>query len=808
MSRSENWRFVKADLIVLGILLLLVLWTFRGIIGGSHEPFMSSLRDFEPWRSELSSEEWSRAESFADDPTTQTYPWAVYAHEHLQDGDFPLWNTGMFSGTPFTANRLTGLFNPLVLIPIWLFQPITALTIFYFLHYLAAAWFMYLFLKSMGISRPAAAFGTIAFIFQGSYIPWMGFIVADKCYIVVSMYYLHRACIFRDRQGILGFIISFTLLTLASYPQMVVFGIYIFIAWVLFAYGNGLKPALKRLGGLAMMLVIVFLLGGMQNLPTIEFFNESIRAQPEFGTELQSMTDLELYTSPAYLLAIFFPTLWGDYLYDPVSPLPEFVLGIYNHTYIGILAAFGFLFFPVVWRNKYSKLFAIIALFGLMCLAFHGFYMLMVKILPGFRISTVKPDFLTLTSMIIVSSFVLDSIYKRLKAEAEFTKKFEKVFGILLLLMVVIGAGFVLSRVLPTSLPVQVSLVIATVFRHMVFVWIAVILMYVFVHGRLSHGALTTVIVILMVIDIAPYHEHFMPLVPKGRVCFETSSIEFLKDKMEEDGPFRIFRDRSTVLAPNSLMIYGLDEPGGFDSFVSSDYANFFRSIDPMMSRNSRMLDLPSETIHYAQPFWNFLGIRYLLFAEENPSLPPPWELAWEGDLFIYENSEWQPRWFLVPNIIPVHTIDDGYHAAQAFNSESEAVVVGIEHIDIPNELLERSDTDDVGYSIEVLNYEADEVRLNVRSEQDQFLVFSDTYFPGWRAWVDGEEVEIYRTNGVVKGIVISSGGHEVRFLYNPVSYKIGWLLFFIGLILLPFSTEPISNLLGGNPKATPKATP
>jgi hypothetical protein len=232
-------------------------------------------------------------------------------------------------------------------------------------------------------------------------------------------------------------------------------------------------------------------------------------------------------------------------------------------------------------------------------------------------------------------------------------------------------------------------------------------------------------------------------------------------------------------------MIYSLDEPGGFDSFVSSDYAHFFRAVDPSMSRNSRTLDLPSDPIHYAQPFWKFLGIRYLLFPERNDSLPPPWELVQEGDLYIYENTEWQPRWYLVPRIIPVSTIEDGFRASQAFNPESEAVVVGIEHPDIPPGLLESSQSAPDNSSIVVLEYTADNLMLNVSTDRDRYLVFSDTFFPGWRAWIDDKEVEIYRTNGIVKGIVVPSGDHEVRFLYDPVSYKIGWLLTLIGVVLV-----------------------
>src|SRR3990172_287465 len=194
MRHEDRWLGNKYDLTVLGLFFLIVLYVFRGVLGGSHEPFISSLKDFEPWMSSQTEQDWARVETEFDDPTTQTYPWVVYAHENLRKGDFPLWNTRMFSGTPFVANRLTGLFDPLILIPIWLMEPIAALTFFYFLHYLIAAWFMYLFLKSLGIGRPAAVFGAAAYILQGSYIPWMGFIVADKAYLPMCLYYLNRIC--------------------------------------------------------------------------------------------------------------------------------------------------------------------------------------------------------------------------------------------------------------------------------------------------------------------------------------------------------------------------------------------------------------------------------------------------------------------------------------------------------------------------------------------------------------------------------------------------------------------------------------
>lgn len=795
MRDGEHPKFTRADLWWLIVLLLLVVWTFRLVIIGTHEPIMNSLRDFEPWRGELTAADATRPESFAADPTTQTYPWTVYAHEHLRKGDFPLWNTRMFCGTPFVANRLTGLFDPLILLPVWLLPPISALSVFYFIHYFFAAWFMYLFLKGLGIGRWAAGFGAIAYIFQGAYVPWMGFIVADKAYLPMSFYYLHKSIDRRDTVGISGFIISFGLLAITAYPQMVVFAVYIFTAWVLFAYGAGFKSAVKRLGGLVAMLLLAFLLGAMQHLPALEFFSLSLRAQPEFALELGSKTGLEEYDSPLSLLAIFFPTLWGDYLADPMSSLPQFVLRIYNHAYVGILAAIGFLFFPMVWRDRRARFFTILALIGLSFIAWHSFYMFIVQILPGFRISTVKPDFLTLTFMIIVASFVLDRLLGKLKADESLAKKFGRVYGWLLGAIVGMGIVLVISRIWPGLDPRGIEK-LGIIFGHLIFVWLAGALLYFYMRGRLRMHLAAAGIIVLLIVNLVPYHEHFMPLVPKGRVAFETASLEYLQEKMEEEGPFRIFRDRTYVLSPNTLMIYGLDEPGGFDSFISVDYAHFFRTIDPRMSRNSRTLDLPGDYIHYRQPFWSFLNIRYLLSPNPMPSLPPPWVEVEDLDLVMYENTEWLPRWFLVPRIIPVETIEEGYLGSQAIDPNREAVVVGIEHVDIPPALLEHVPDERIPGSVEMVRYGADELMLDVSSNRASFLVFSDTYFPGWRAWVDDEEVEIYRTDAVVKGIVVPEGEHRVRFLYDPPLYKIGWILFFIGLVLTPFAMKPMKRLM------------
>jgi len=817
MPDKERWQANINDLWVLAVLLVIVLWTFGQAIIGTHDPFGSSMRRSEPWRSNLTVDDAERPESFADDPTTQTWPWAVYAHENIRDGDFPLWNKRMFSGTPFIANRLTALFDPTFLIPIVLFPPIPGLTIFYLIHYLMAAWFMYLFLKSIGISRPAALFGAIAYILQGAYIPWGGNIVADKAYFPMILYYLQRICDRKDRAAIIGYILSFYLLSVNSYPLKVVFSVYISFAWILFTQGKGITPAIKRMVALGAILFTTFLIGCMQHLPMLEFFNLSVRAQPEFDLELGSQTLLEQYDSPVSLLAIMFPMLWGNSLSGAEGPLPYLVMAIYNHAYIGILTAFGFLLFPLVWKkSSQAKFFIVLAFIGLIFIASNDIYMFVASIMPGFRISTVKPDFFALVSMVIVASFVFDHLITYINISPDFRRWTRRVYGWVVGAVIGMAAVAIIARFFPGMFPPDGYARYLYIFKQLIFVWIAGGVLYFACTRKIGMEAAVVGILLLHLIDLLPYHTSINPLIPKGRTGFKTGSIEFLIDRYEEE-PYRFFRDRSIALAPNIPMVYSLDEPGGFDSFVSSDYAHFFREIDPptedniyVMSRNSRTLDLPSYYGAYNQPFWDFLNIRYVLSREPMSMLPGGWELAWpesvtgnggHNDLYIYENTSWLPRFFLVPSIVPVDTIEDGYDLAQKIIPDKMAVVMGIEETEIPGQLRETInigesaegvqisinrilEPDEVG-SVEVVEYGADEAILEVTAHRDTFLVFSDTYFPGWRAWVDDDEVEVYRTDAIIKGIIVPEGEHTVRFLYDPPLYRLGWILTFVGILLI-----------------------
>jgi hypothetical protein len=62
-------------------------------------------------------------------------------------------------------------------------------------------------------------------------------------------------------------------------------------------------------------------------------------------------------------------------------------------------------------------------------------------------------------------------------------------------------------------------------------------------------------------------------------------------------------------------------------------------------------------------------------------------------------------------------------------------------------------------------------LEFSISGDTLQLLVVGDTWYPGWRAFIDGAEVPIYRANYMFRAIFIPAGGHAVRLEYWPNNF-------------------------------------
>ena len=74
--------------------------------------------------------------------------------------------------------------------------------------------------------------------------------------------------------------------------------------------------------------------------------------------------------------------------------------------------------------------------------------------------------------------------------------------------------------------------------------------------------------------------------------------------------------------------------------------------------------------------------------------------------------------------------------------------------------------------TVKLTSYTANEARYEVESAKGGLVVFSEVYYPGWTATVDGAETEVGRADYVLRAINVPAGKHEVVFSFNPKSVQ------------------------------------
>jgi uncharacterized membrane protein YfhO len=82
-------------------------------------------------------------------------------------------------------------------------------------------------------------------------------------------------------------------------------------------------------------------------------------------------------------------------------------------------------------------------------------------------------------------------------------------------------------------------------------------------------------------------------------------------------------------------------------------------------------------------------------------------------------------------------------------------------------------------------------VRLEAAVAEPLFLLLSDTYDPGWRAWDNGRPAPILRADHALRAVAITPGPHLVEFRYQQPSFWIG-----LAVSLITLGTLSVSGLV------------
>ncbi len=211
----------------------------------------------------------------------------------------------------------------------------------------------------------------------------------------------------------------------------------------------------------------------------------------------------------------------------------------------------------------------------------------------------------------------------------------------------------------------------------------------------------------------------------------------------------------------------------------------------------TNQLDLYPEGQLYlnGRPVPGDAGFKVYSFASQ-----ASFEEVYDGEVKVYRNHRALPRAFIVhqaeviwdpePSIREAKVLerlkDDQFDLGRRIIVEKEPEegrdgLIRLEDYNPTSTLPDPATLEDSSQA-RIVRYEPTRISIKTKAERPGFLVLSDPFYPGWRAYIDGKESEILLTDYFIRSVFLPSGEHDVLFKYEPTSYKVGAWLTLIGL--------------------------
>ncbi|WP_027449848.1 YfhO family protein [Xylanibacter brevis] len=195
------------------------------------------------------------------------------------------------------------------------------------------------------------------------------------------------------------------------------------------------------------------------------------------------------------------------------------------------------------------------------------------------------------------------------------------------------------------------------------------------------------------------------------------------------------------------------------DYYISREHNQVFAALQQY---NGELQEAPGDSLW---PVLNMLNTKYFLLAQQNFYRPNPYA---QGN-----------AWF-VDKLSYVDNATAEINALRTINLRHEAVA-DKQFADV----LGQASALDTAAVVKMTAYEPNQLKYQVKSSKGGVLVFSEIYYPGWEATVDGQPVELGRVNYVLRAMRIEGGEHEVVLSFFPQSITTTEVIAYTSLVIL-----------------------
>ncbi len=757
------WRNTLSRLVPLLILVSLILCFCQDLLLQDQVPFF---RDLGPY----------------------FYPLRFALYESFRSGELPLWNRHMAMGFPLLADFQSGVFYPphMLFLILSFFPAIRAIFIF---HFLIAGIGTYLLCRNWKFPPYLSIVGALLFTLGGTVVSLSNLLnhFQTAVWLPWTILSWERLLTTTSWKNFLAFTLITGTQFLAGSPEL--FAISMILVLLDGMRARQCVPTLSYRKMAALLLSANFLVLGLvmvQVLPTAELFLESRRQQP-----IPPQEAFHWSLNPAGLLNLFFLDREIDLTNAKGLRLffrreaPFFV-----SYYLGVISAFGislWLYFSSL-REKITLL-SLVAASLIFALGSHTpIYPFLFRHLPllgAFRF----PEKLFFLTYILLLYIALKGLSGLLLNEE---RNVRGPFIILSVVCIVWLGLYIFSRshvdyltrfiaeqsgipVLSSDHAKMVAAAILNLDRQVV-LSLGFLLLIVMAKTKAIRPPLFGLLIVSAVfVDLAWAHRAFLfPLhpgfvfesrrvlqmrennlnrffyFPSGRDLHPSSVTVRGKPRLEESVALS-FKN----LLPNAGLFYGVDYLQEIDALGRQPYTDFLFF--------ANRLDFSAQ-VKLLRTF----NVKYLVAFQSLPEKGVrlagrfPDSFSW-----LYEIDGTIPRAYIVNKSAVERSSKQVLQLLSSVGFDPAREVVLDREIPVPQARQLKG-------TAKIVRYDNGYVTIATSTDNEGILILADSYYPGWKAFVDGREEGIRRANLFFRAVPLPAGKHTVEFRYEPKSFTVG----------------------------------
>lgn len=709
------------------------------------------------------------------DVVRMMYPWRLLTMDLVKQGIIPLWNIYSFSGNPLIADVQSAVFYPLNIIFL-VMQPQWAWIIYIMIQPILATFFMYLFIRSVGLSRVAALFAGIGFAFIGYLDVWfeMGIIGHAALWLPFILWGITK---FIDTKKAFFLVLSalgITFSLLSGHTQTTSYILLFSLAYFLYM-GFGKLTLRQTFVGL-IILGLGISLAAIQIVPSFELLTLSAQ------DKITAIRIFQKFISPpSHIAMLFAPDFFGN----PATgnfwgkDYGEFM------SYSGIVVLLvAFIGFFAQFKNKIVRLSFFTAIIAFLV----AFVPAIATLLFYSPIPVLNTELPSRTTFLASIGFVLASAYG---VEAIQSLKLRKIIPPVLLFLSI----YVVLWILVFTMHIDPTNV--TVTKHNIILPTAIAFLAGIVILARSYTKHAFVLWIILFTCMSFEYSYFLDkYLPWSPVHYMFPAHPLVTKLEKISGVDRVYGYDLSNIATNLPVQWRVQSPEGYDPLYSKNYSELLDAgitgkLETDLPRSDALLpsSLPRKDTYRKQVLLNLLGVRYVL--DKDDSVPKNWDPR--PDRFpvnrfklLYQNYKWKiyqntmafPRALVFYDYGVISQKDKAIKTLfdTSFPYRQKVIVTNTPAF---------APVSAPATSAKISYYSANDVTVETDTKKTGLLFLSDNYYPGWQATVDNKPEAIMLADYSFRAVEVTAGKHIVHFSYRPMSFYIGALFSLLSAVLL-----------------------